>query len=266
MKKLLIVGIIGAVALVAVLKKTNVCSYAGTLVSQVSAQAKDQVPTKFELERIRHEIAALDGDIGDMIRPIAEYKSVIEKMRRDIGKSQTNIDKQKKTLLEVVAELETNHKKFVIDDRTYTPTQVRRQVDRDTQSLKRLEKHVKVQLQVLEAKQLSLTATQEQLAKVIVKRDEYKVRLAQLEAEEETLQIAKIGTTVKIDSSRATQIEDALAAVEQRQIVEKNVIEMQTGDLADVPLHDRNRTPDDLQSIRNYLEGNEPADKTASNK
>ena len=124
MKKMLIVGIIGAVALVAVLKKTNVCSYASTLVSQVSAQAKDQVPTKFELERIRNEIAGLDGDISDMIRPIAEYKSVIEKMRRDISKSQTNIEKQKKTLLEVVADLETNQKTFVLGEKTYTAAQV----------------------------------------------------------------------------------------------------------------------------------------------
>src|SRR5437588_847585 len=166
MKKLLIVGIIGAVALVAVLKKTNVCSYAGTLVSNVSAEAKNQIPTKFELERIHHEIAELDGDISQMIRPIAEYKSVIEKMRRDIAKKR-----------------------------------------------------------------------------------EYEVRLAQLEAEEETLQIARIGSDVKIDSTRATQIEDALAAIEQRQNVERNVIEMRTGELANIPLQERNRTPANLQSI-----------------
>ena len=123
-----------------------------------------------------------------------------------------------------------------------------------------------MQTQVLEAKELSLKATQEQLAKVIAKRDEYKVRLAQLEAEEETLQIARIGTDVKLDVTRTAVIEEGFAAVEHRQDVERKTAELRAGELANVPLQDRNRTPEDLQSIRNYLEGNEPADKTASNK
>jgi peptidoglycan hydrolase CwlO-like protein len=265
MKKLLILGIIGAVALVAIVKKTNVCSYASTLASTVGAQAKDQVPTKFELERIRNEIAALDGDISQMIRPIAEYKSAIEKMRKDIAKGETNITTRKKDLLDVVKELEAN-KPFKVNDRVYTPEQVRRQVERDTTSLKQLEKHVKAQQQVLDAKELSLKATQEQLAKVISKKREYEIRLAQVEAEEETLQVARIGSTVKIDNTRATQIEDALAAIEQRHDVERHETILRTNDLVNVPLQDRNRTPDDLNAIRNYLEGNEPADKTASNK
>ena len=267
MKKWLIVGMVGAVALVAVLKKTSVCSYAGTLLNQVSADAKNQVPTKFELERIRHEISGLDGDISQMIRPIAEYKSVIEKMRKDITKSQANIDSQKKNLLAVVEDLQSNPKQVVYGEKTYTAEQVRRQLSRDTESLKQLEKHAKVQQQVLEAKELSLKATQEQLAKVISKKREYEVRLAQLEAEEETLQIARIGSDIKIDSSRATVIEDALANVEHRQNVERQVVEMRTGELANIPLNDRGaKTPADLQTIRNYLEGNEAADKSASNK
>jgi chromosome segregation ATPase len=261
----LIIGIIGAVALVAVLKKTNVCSYAGTMFSQVSADVKNQVPTKFELERIRHEIAALDGDISQMIRPIAEYKTVIEKMRRDIDRNQAKIAEQKKTLLAVVEDLKGNPDKLYYSDKVYSAERVRQQLGRDTERLKHLEKSVKAQQQILEAKELSLKATQEQLAKVISKKREYEVRLSELEADEETLQLAKIGTTTKIDNTRATEIEEALTAVKQRQDVERNIMEVRNAELANIPLHDRTR-PADLQSIRNYLEGSEPSDKTAANK
>jgi chromosome segregation ATPase len=265
MKKLLIIGIIGAVALVAVLKKTNVCSYAGTLFTQVSSDVKNQVPTKFELERIRHEIAALDGDISGMIRPIAEYKTVIERMRKDIDRNQAKIVEQKKALLAVVEDLKGDPKELHYGDKVYSAERVRQQLGRDTDRLKQLERSVKAQQQILEAKELSLRATQEQLAKVISKKREYEVRLAQLEADEETLTIAKIGTTVKIDNTRATEIEEALAAVKQRQDIERNVIEMQNAELANIPLHDRTR-PADIPSIRKYLEGTEPSDKTAANK
>ncbi len=264
MKKLLIIGCIGAVALVAIAKSTKVFSYASTFIGQVSTEAKNSIPTKFELDRVRNEITALDGDISQMIRPIAEYKSVIEKMRKDVAKAEVNIVEQKKTLLAVVEDLKDNPKFVHYAGKQYTAERVRKQLERDTESLKHLEKSIKTQTQVLEAKEQSLRATQEQLAKVIAKKREYEVRLAQLEAEEETLKVASIGTEFKFDSSRATQIEEALASIEQRQDVTRREIELRNGEANIIPLHDRTRTPADLQTIRSYLEGSEPADKTAS--
>lgn len=267
MKKYIIIGMIGAVALVAIAKKTNVFSYASTLVAQVEKDAKNQVPTKFELERIRHEITALDSDIGQMIRPIAEYKSVIERMRKDITRNQANIEDQKKTLLAVVEDLKGDPDHLVYAGKKFSAERVRQQLQRDTESLKHLEKCVRTQQQVLEAKEQSLKATQEQLAKVISKKREYQVRLAQLEAQEETLQVARIGTEFKFDNTRATQIEEALAGVEQRQDVERQVIELRNGNLVTIPLNDRTQTgPVDLQTIRNYLEGAVEPAKTASTK
>src|SRR5260370_69614 len=208
MKKLLIIGLIGAVALVAVAKTTRVCSYASTLISRAQAEAQNSVPTKFELERIRNEIAGLDGDISQMIRPIAEYKTVIEKMRKDIAKAEGNISEQKKTMLAVLEDLKGDPKFLTYAGKKYSAERVRNQLQRDTEKLKQLEKSVKTQFQVLEAKEQSLTATQEQLAKVIAKKREYEVRLAQLEAEEEPLHVASIGTEFKFDNSRSTQIEE----------------------------------------------------------
>jgi chromosome segregation ATPase len=265
MKKLLIIGIIGAVALFVVMKKTNVCSYAGTLFSQVSAEAKNSVPTKFELDRIRHEIAALDGDISQMVRPIAEYKVAIEKMRKDIDRNQAKIAEQKKTLLAVVEDLKGNPNELPFGGKMWKADKVRHQLSRSTESLKQREKQLKAQQQVLEAKEQALAATQDQLAKVIAKKREYEVRLAELEAEEETLAVARIGTEFKFDNSRATHIEESLATAEQRIRVTQHELEMRTRELANIPLNDRTG-PADIQSIRNYLEGNEPSDKTVANK
>jgi chromosome segregation ATPase len=268
MKKLLIIGIIGAVALVAIVKKTNLCSYATTLVSSVSEQAKDSVPTKFELERIRNEIAALDGDISRMVRPVAEYKVAIAKLRADITASNEKITRQKAELLAVVKDLEQGKKQFQFRDQLYTASQVRKQVDRNTDELKKLEGHVKTQQKVLEAKELSLVATQEQLAKVVSMKREFETELARLEAEEEALAVVKIGSTIKIDNSRVTQIKDALAAIEQRQRTEKEIANLANGEINNIPFGEPRATPTDLNAVRNYLEGNEqPADtKTASNK
>jgi chromosome segregation ATPase len=265
MKKLLIIGIIGAVALFVVMKKTNVCSYAGTLFSQVSSEAKNAVPARFELDRIRHEIAALDGDISQMVRPIAEYKVAIEKMRKDIDRSQAKIAEGKKTLLAVVEDLKGNPDELPFSGKMWKADRVRKQLARDTERLKQQEKQLKAQQQVLEAKEQALAATQDQLAKVIAKKREYEVRLAELEAEEETLAVARIGTEFKFDNGRATHIEESLAAAEQRIRVTQHELQMKANELTTIPLNDRTG-PADLNSIRSYLEGKESGDKTASNK
>ena len=201
MKKMLIVGMIGAVALFVIAKKTNVFSYGSTLISQVATDAKNQVPTKFELDRIRNEIAALDGDISQMIRPVAEYKAEIGKLREDIVKNQTSINEKKKVLLGFVEKLEGNPKEVVCGTKRIPADRVKDEVQRESERLKVLENSVKAHQQMLEAKEISLKATQEQLAKVVAKKREYEVRLAQLEAMDQTLQVARIVSDIKIDTA-----------------------------------------------------------------
>jgi chromosome segregation ATPase len=263
MKKVIVISLIGAVALFAIAKKTNVFSYANTLVTQVSTDAQKQIPTKFELERIRQEIASLDTDISAMIRPIAEYKADVQKLNKDIAAGQRSIEERKEKYLAIVKDLDANKKDWRFCGKTYSPEQVRRQLNRDLDTLKLQEKNVKTQQQVLDAKLASLTATQEQLAKVVGKKREYEARLAQLEALDQSLQVARIGSDIKIDDSRATQIESALQALEHRLKADSEELKMRTGDIGNLNLFEREPEPVDLQSIRNYLEGNA---ETASTK
>jgi len=266
MKKYLIVGLLGAVALVVVAKKTNVFSYASTLVSQVERDAKNQVPTKFELDRIRNEIAALDGDISQMIRPIAEYKADVKKLRSDIASSQATIDEKKQALLAVVEKLEGNREFVNIGGKKHSIERVKQQVQRESDALKLLEKNLKTQTQVLEAKEASLKATQEQLAKVVSKKREYEVRLAQLEAMDQTIQVSRIASNIKIDTSRATQIEDALQGLEKRLNADLEELDLQRNQANSINLFEREPEAFDLNVIRGYLEGEGAAQKAGANR
>lgn len=266
MKKYLIIGMIGAVALVVVAKKTNVFSYVSTAWAGIEKDAKNQVPTKFELDRIRNEIAALDTDISQMIRPIAEYKADIDKLRKDMARTTTNIEEKKVALLAVVEKLEGNPK-FVRCGKTDVPVErVKQQVQRETENVKLLEKNAKAQQQTLEAKETSLKATQEQLAKVVNKKREYEVRVAQLEALDQSLQVQRLASDIKIDTSRATQIEDALQGLEKRLAADQFELDTKRGDLINLNIFEREPEALDLNTIRGYLEGTAPAEKVASNR
>ena len=256
MKKLLVtVLVIGACFYM--VKRSSMCSYASTLWSQVKTEAKNAVPTRFEIGRARHEIANLDDDISAMIRPIAEYKATITALKKELGQSETALMEHKGVLLSMTKDLEGDPTVLVYAGEEYSADRVRAKLTKDFQSYRRLAANVKSQHKLLEAKQASLKATQEQLAKVIAKKREYEVRLAQLEADEETLQIARIGSKIQIDDSRTTQIEAALTDIEHRQNVQRAEVELKTGVLANdvIPVQQRQQTEQDVHAIRDYLEG-----------
>jgi chromosome segregation ATPase len=260
MKKILALLLVAGVGLF-VAKRTFLCSYVNTCASEVSSEVKRQIPTKFELERIKHEIASLDRDISRMVRPVAEYKTQIDWMRKDVQKTQARLDERKQQLLTMTEDLKANNV-TIHYDREYPVEVIRSKLNKDFDSYKRLEKHLETQRKLLDAKENSLKASQEQLAKVITKKREYELRLAQLEAEEETLQVARIGSKLQLDDSRATQIETALTELEKRHDDERNFIEMKAGVLSTdaIPVHER---PLDVNAIRAYLQGKVPA-QTAS--
>src|SRR5436305_13375249 len=91
-------------------KKTSICSYAGTFWSQVATEAKRQIPTRFEIERARHEIAQLDKDIAGMLRPLAEHKAEVARLDKEIVTLQTTLDERRETLLRTTSALENESK------------------------------------------------------------------------------------------------------------------------------------------------------------
>ncbi len=240
---------------------TAVRSYASTLWSQVKSETKNAVPTRFEISRARHEIANLDDDIGGMIRPIAEYKATIMALNKEIGRSETMLREHKTVLLSMTQDLEGSPSVLVYAGEEYSADRVCAKLAKDFKSYRRLEANLQSRRKLLEAKEKSLKATQEQLAKVIAKKREYEVRLADLEADEETLRIARIGSKIQIDDSRTTQIEAALSDIEHRHDVERAEVELKTSDLANdlIPVQERGPTVVDINAIREHLKSGEGA-------
>jgi len=250
MKKVLALVLIVGVGFV-VARKTHFASYVNTCAAQVGDEMKRQIPTRFELERIRHEIGNLDKDISRMIRPVAEYKTQIDWMRKDLDKAQVRLEERRKQLLAMSDDLKASPISITYD-REYPAEVIRHKLQKDFDSFKRFEAHVKTQRKLLEAKEASLKASQEQLAKVIEKKREYELKVAQLEAENETLQVSRIGNKLQLDDSRATQIEASLTEVQKQLDTERNQIDMEAGTVVtdNIPVQQR---PVDLQAIRNYL-------------
>lgn len=260
------VGLVVVAGLLFLLKRTSFLSYAGTLWSQAAREAKEQVPTKFEIERARREIVAMDGDISGALRPIAEYMAAISRLKKDIKTARDALVVQKDSILTMTRDLEGSPTVLTYGGEEFTAERVRKKLQGDFESYKRCESHLKSQEKLLEAKERSLAASREQLAKLVAKKRDYEVRLAQLEADEETLQTARIGSKLPLNDNRAAEIEAALADIENRHEVQRAEVELANGPQAHdfIPVRSRSRSGAvaDLDEIRNYLGAGAP--KTAS--
>lgn len=257
MKKLLVVSAILLAGLVAA-KAFHVGSYGRTLCKGFHQQAKDMVPTQFELERIRGEIARMENDIDALIKPLATQMVDIEALRQEVKGLQVRLEEKKKTLLTMSSTLQSGEKAFEVHGFKYDGERAQTKLQRDFDTFKRLEQTISTKEKLLDAKERQFQASMEQTEKLMSKKNEYAVRLANLEAEEERLQVERIGSVPTVKSNHASEIEGSLRDLERRLAIEKKTNELRNG-----PFHvDNHGTPvenqpqTNLQEIRNYLEGN----------
>ena len=267
MKKYMLMSVAGLVALVVLAKVTGAGSYATTLWAQAKSAVKEQVPTKFDIDRIRHEIASLDGDLDRMISPIAQNTVAVKRLQAEVAEKEKALAEQKKVLLDATAKVKSGKKELCYGEKTYPVELVKTRIAQDFKAYQRLERYVEARKTELAAKEATLKATQEQLQSFLGKKKEFEVILAQLEAEHEMTQVAAIGSDDKIDDTRAAQIAKDLDELKAKIEEQKERLQMRQGinAVAGIRLDQPQATPGvDLDAIQAHLEGRGPAVKTAS--
>jgi chromosome segregation ATPase len=256
MKKLLIIGV-AVLAGLWVAKRVHLASYANTLWCQVSQSAKAQVPTKFELERIRNEIARMDGQIQGMVGPIAEHMTAIGELQKDIDRTRTALAGKKTRLLALSESVKNGDLRVSFEGRNYALSAARRKLDREFSTYKADEAQLATKEKILEAKEQALEATRGQLDKLISKKREFEVRVAALEVRYEQLEAAKIGSDIRVDDGLATEIATGLKEIEHQLAVAENKLRLLNGGFP----HDRTRATEveestiDPAAVQNYLHG-----------
>ena len=267
MKKTILLTAAGLVALVVLAKVTGAGSYATTLWAQAKSAVKEQVPTKFDIDRIRHEIASLDGDLDRMISPIAQHTVAVKRLQAEVAEKEKALAEQKEILLKATAKVKSGEKELCYGGQTFPVDLVKKRIAQDFKAYQRLERTLEARRTELAAKETTLKATQEQLQSFISKKKEFEVILAGLEAEHEVNQAAAIGSDIRIDDTRAAQIAKDLEELKTKIETQRTALEMRKGivDVSNIRLDQPQANPGvDLDAIQAHLEGRDPGVKTAS--
>jgi chromosome segregation ATPase len=274
MKKTIALLAAAVLAVAVVAKTTNVGSYVGTLCSKAKASLKDSVPTEFDIDRIDREIAGLDQKLKDMYQPIAEHQVAVNSLRKEIEKRDGALKEKKEVLLAAITNVKQAKKgeRLIYGGKAYTPDQVTKRIDLDHAQYKRLEAFNAAQRKLLESREATLQAAQDQFQTFVAKRDEFRVRLAQLRAEHEVNKLNAVGTDIEIDATPLASIGQSLDELKTRIDVQNHTLQLKNNFTVvnDINLNQPQQTTAvDLDAIQAQLEhGNAPAKSTstASNK
>jgi chromosome segregation ATPase len=255
-KKLAIVAVIGVAGLW-VAKKTHVGSYACTVVSSAKDHIRGQIPRSLELARVQNEIQQLDRDYQGLLGPIAEKMAAIKKLDREITTARANQQEQRGDLLALTKAIENCETPVSYQGSLFNADQAKVKLAREFAAYKRLETHLASKEKLLDAETKNLAAVRDQLDKLVTQKREFEIRLAQLEAEEETLNVARIQTPLQTDDSRVADIKRTLDRIEHAQSVEtqQHVLQQQYGSkIGDAQPTDSSVNLD-VSEIRGYLQG-----------
>jgi len=257
MCKKIALGVIVALVGLWVVQKTHVASYAATLFAKGKDTVRGQIPRGLELARVQHEIQQLDRDYQGLLGPIAEKMAAIKKLDREIATAKDNLQEQRKDLLALTNAVDARETLITCGSVNYSLDQAKVKLARDFATFKKLEAHMASREKLLEAENRNLAATRDQLDKLISQKREFEIRLAQLEAEEATLEVARIRTPLVTDEGRVADIKKTLDRIEQAQNVEQfeHVLGQQYGTKIGDAQPEAQPRAVDLNEIRSHLQG-----------
>lgn len=268
MIKKIAVGVVIAMACLWVAKKTNVTSYASTLIAKGQASVRGQIPRDLELARVQHEIQQLDRDYQGLLGPIAEKMASIKKLDREIAVARVSQQEQRQSLLALTASIDAKVSQISYNESNYTLDQAKVRLAKDFGNFRKLEANLTTKEKLLEAEAKNLAAIRDQLDKLTSQKREFEIRVATLEADEATLRVARIQTPLVTDDGRVADIKNTLDRIEHSQNVEQNehILQQQYGSkIGDAQPQVQIRSVD-VENIREYLQGKIESTKVVDNK
>lgn len=267
-RKLLIAGAILLVGIVAV-RKLHLGGYVSAAWHRIQQEARSNIPTDVEFERIEYEIAKLDNDIEALADPLAELDFDIKTHQREIDAIQEGLAKAKAVMKDWVAALDEGQTVIHWAGRDYRPDQIRHKLAETFANCRRLEQQLETKQHLLEAKRKRFDAIYDQAEKLASRKREFEIRLENLRTQEEILKAQRIVNRPLHKNGRVRTIDEALKRIEKQQEKVKFKIDI----LQREPFARNENTPTvgavppvDLGEIRNYVQPRAPNAPVTSTK
>jgi len=219
-KKAVVLGLL-AVGAVYVCKNTRVgreaWSYVSTCWNRNTPAMGKLVSRDFEIDRVENEIKRLEGDKRSLLSPVAEKQAIVNRLQREVGAAKQMLTDRRAGLQALTTQVEAGNEAVTFNGQELSLPEARVRLSRDFSLVKRLDAQLKTKQKLLNAQQQVVDLAKKQLDRLADQIDELQLRLTQVRAAEQQIQLEQAATPQGADENQISEIRAALDRIQQGQ-------------------------------------------------
>ena len=254
-KKVAFVGL-GVGLLVTLAFGSRLPSYASTMFRSVQATVEDSVSLEFKLDDARNQLDKIGPEVNQMKYEFVRQELRVDKLEKDVAAARDNLEAQLAKIVVLRDHLDGGGSMFVSKGQSFTVKDVQKDIKRRWDLYKTQESVVTTKEQVLQAQQAGLEAARQKIAETEGLRETLEVEIAQLEARQKLVEVAKTSSEISFDDSRIARLRESLDDIRSRLEVEEHVVNnASAADFGGIPIEDEIEAGDLMAEIDSYLGG-----------
>lgn len=204
---------------------TSAPSYVRTAFHKVRHSAADAVPVQFDIDRVREEVAALEGPIRENMETFYRTQVEVETLDREIGQFQANLGVEKKAIIALRDTVAAGgvHK---VGHVTYTADEVKNELARRLDHYKNASQILQTKKEALQSKRQIMDATKKQLVTMTAQKKEMLTRLEGIEARLRLIEAKRQTSEFTVDDGGALdRVKKSVSDLEKRIEVQARMAE-----------------------------------------
>lgn len=225
LKKLVLAGVVAAVAVVAV-KGTRFFGYAKQEVKSLATWADSQVPVEKKIEQMRGEVATLDRDIDQVATGLATEIVAVRNLTTQTDAKRTALAAEQKALLARGEGLKDTPERVKFGGEFISAGEAKDRLKRDVDLHLTRKRELASLEKSLSHRERTKETLEKQLHGLKKQKEELKVEIDAIEADYKALQLQQIESKYQTDDTRLSRIKAQLQDMKTKLEVEKTKLEL----------------------------------------
>ncbi len=234
--KLGLIGVAGFGLLGGLLFGKDAVSYVKSSAKGVRTAVKETVPVEFELRRARDLLEDIIPEMQANIRLIAEEEVEVAALKGEISQNREGLGDEQLKIKTLRASLEQPRARYCFAGRNFTHDEVKTDLAARFERYKESELVLASKVKVLQAREKSLDAARQMLAKTTSEKRILENRIEALASQYRLVKAASVGSKIQVDNSKLAQTEKLIAQIQKRLDVAERVLAHESRFVESIPV------------------------------
>lgn len=225
LKKLVILGIVGFVAVTAV-KGSKFGSYIRSELEALKERAESSVPPEREIARLRTEIQKLDKDILGVVNQLAKERVEVVNLKEKADELRARQSKDKELLGARAAAIKNATEQVVFGDRTLTVPAAKAELEEGVKRFTANQKSLAAMDSAVASRQKIKVTLEQQLEAMKNQKGELAAAIDSLDAELTALKLHQMESKYQTDDTRLGKIKEDIRTLKTKIEIEKEKLKL----------------------------------------